>query len=253
YPPFQWFDEPGRNIPVYGYNGQILRALIASLGCEYEVYRTDTWGLPNNGSWNGGMGMLHRDEADLALYPNDANPIKMEVAEHTPTVCPIQLVVMQGRMTKFKKNPFGLVMTLNFEASTKAHLKKLYQRILKYNTLRLPSELFTRSIYYEVIQGWACVIASPQAMSTRAKEICATMRFGEFYISEEAQINFHAVFHMNLQLDAKIRLAISKRIVWMRESGLLSRWWKNSAGDWSGCQGSDMDQHLEALTIDDVE
>lgn len=61
--------------------------------------------------------LLHQ-EADMTFYPTNPTADKMNIGHHTPTLNPIALVALQGRMSRFAENPFGLVMTFKGEVSS---------------------------------------------------------------------------------------------------------------------------------------
>ncbi|XP_015915068.2 glutamate receptor ionotropic, kainate glr-3-like [Parasteatoda tepidariorum] len=63
-------DEDGNFIHIDGYENKVLILLSKALNYKFRIVmpRDEQWGAPlGNGSWSGAVGMLQRDEADLAM------------------------------------------------------------------------------------------------------------------------------------------------------------------------------------------
>ncbi|XP_028967232.1 glutamate receptor ionotropic, NMDA 1-like [Galendromus occidentalis] len=113
YYPYQTFEGPGRNVPIQGFNGHLIQALSESMSLEYEIVESGAWGLEmKNGSWSGALGKLQRGEADMTLCPTNPTAEKMLIAEQTYPLHPIELMLMNGRLSTFEQNPFAIVLAL---------------------------------------------------------------------------------------------------------------------------------------------
>ncbi|XP_071514897.1 probable glutamate receptor isoform X2 [Panulirus ornatus] len=88
----------------------ILQALASSLNFTYSLIHGDGFlGAPlPNGSWDGVMGMLQRQEVDLALGPLALTPQRAEVVDFTQPFFLEKMRLLQARPTS-TPDPWGLL------------------------------------------------------------------------------------------------------------------------------------------------
>ncbi|XP_028967694.1 uncharacterized protein LOC100903439 [Galendromus occidentalis] len=115
YPPYHVLHEEGRNVAVGGMYGKILRVLSKSLGFSYSVSNAAAWGIKVNNTWNGAIGLLDRDEADVALCCTNPTADKLAVAPLSPMINPIEIIILAGRLTRFSKDPFAVLKQLHYD------------------------------------------------------------------------------------------------------------------------------------------
>ncbi|XP_077541594.1 putative glutamate receptor [Haemaphysalis longicornis] len=385
YAPYHVIDAPGFNADIRGVCGEILKAIAASLRTNYTVsFPHDSyWGLLKpDGNWTGVVGMLQRDEADLAMSVINPTSEKKDVAVETETILPIELMVLAGRLSRHQSNIFGIIQVLTWEvwllfacslvlsallwtssdwahfhagggslqrshrfpflrtfrnhfwcfvenccleASTttpsrtsarivvgsfwllvivvttvvagqmkammmvreeadridsmrhlaeRPHMKPYtvagsagvssvrdskdpyYQRVWrmmqKYKTDLPTSVVLSDRTMREVVTSRAVLILSRASLATRAMAACATFDRGEFYVAREPMFKFNSVFYLNKRLSAARRQAINNRILWLRDSGLVAKWWQESSGNWEGCGQAVSDGRLTFSDFQDL-
>ncbi|KAL1487307.1 hypothetical protein MTO96_008090 [Rhipicephalus appendiculatus] len=118
YAPYHVIDSPGFNVDVRGVCGEMLKAIASSLRTNYTIaFPPDSyWGLRKaDGNWTGVLGMLQRDEADLAASVINPTSEKRDVAVETETILPIELMILAGRLSKHSSNIFGIIQVLTWE------------------------------------------------------------------------------------------------------------------------------------------
>ncbi|KAM7306522.1 glutamate receptor-like [Ixodes scapularis] len=118
YAPYHVTTKLGHNVPVQGVCGEILTAIAQSMRMNYSIaFPTDSfWGLRKpDGNWTGIIGMLQRDEADLALSVINPTSEKYDVAVATESIVPIELVIMAGRLSRHESDIFGLIQIFSWQ------------------------------------------------------------------------------------------------------------------------------------------
>nr|XP_037280606.1 uncharacterized protein LOC119173927 [Rhipicephalus microplus] len=104
----------------------------------------------------------------------------------------------------------------------------------------------------EVVAGKAVLIMSRASVAARATAACASFERGEFYLAREPMFKFNSVFYLNNRLAAARKQAINNRILWLRESGLVAKWWQESSGNWEGCGQVISDGRLKFSEFQDL-
>ncbi|XP_077486473.1 putative glutamate receptor [Amblyomma americanum] len=365
YAPYHLIDTPGFNVDVRGVCGEILKAIAVSLRTNYSVaFPPDSyWGLLKpDGNWTGVLGMLQRDEADIALAAINPTSEKKDVAVETETVLPIELMILAGRLSKHQSNVFGIIQVLTWEVwllfacsmglsallwslSDWAHWRaagdssrcslltrafrrhfwsfvesslleaspstpkrvsarivvgsfwllvivvttvvagqmkammmvreeadridsmrhlaarpamkpytiagsagvssvrdskdpdyqKVWRMMQKHKADQPTSVVLADKTMREVVTGKAVLILSRASVAARATAACASFKRGEFYLAREPMFKFNSVFYLSKRLSADRRRDINNRILWLRETGLIAKWWEESSGNWEGC------------------
>ncbi|XP_065293872.2 glutamate receptor ionotropic, kainate glr-3-like isoform X3 [Dermacentor albipictus] len=118
YPPYHVITEQGFNVPVKGICGEILAAITRSLKTNYTItFPLDSfWGLLKpDGNWTGVLGMLQRDEADLALSVINPTSEKKDVAVESETILPIEIMILAGRQSSHESNILGIIQIFPWE------------------------------------------------------------------------------------------------------------------------------------------
>ncbi|KAH6927299.1 hypothetical protein HPB50_001598 [Hyalomma asiaticum] len=74
------------------------------------------WGLLKpDGNWTGVLGMLQRDEADLALSVINPTSEKKDVAVESETILPIEIMILAGRQSRHESNILGIIQIFPWE------------------------------------------------------------------------------------------------------------------------------------------
>lgn len=71
-----------------GYEGKFLQAILSGLGCEFDIVIPadgQYGGLKPDGNWSGMVGMVHREEADLAFTTLAISYQRREIIDFSPT------------------------------------------------------------------------------------------------------------------------------------------------------------------------
>ncbi|KAH8021941.1 hypothetical protein HPB51_018790 [Rhipicephalus microplus] len=411
YAPYHVIDTPGFNVDVRGVCGEMLKAIASSLRTNYTIaFPPDSyWGLRKaDGNWTGVLGMLQRDEADLAASVINPTSEKRDVAVETETILPIELMILAGRLSKHQSNIFGIIQVLTWEVwllfgcsmvlsallwsfsdwvhwgvggvSTRrstfvqafgnhlwsfvessclegkirrteiffpctfrigAHLidfrclvripststptrfsarvvvgtfwllvivvttvvagqmkammmvreeadridsmrhlaarpamkpytiagsagvssvrdskdpdyQKVWRMMQTHKTDLPTSVALSDQTLLEVVAGKAVLIMSRASVAARATAACASFERGEFYLAREPMFKFNSVFYLNNRLAAARKQAINNRILWLRESGLVAKWWQESSGNWEGCGQVISDGRLKFSEFQDL-
>ncbi|KAH7938221.1 hypothetical protein HPB49_021755 [Dermacentor silvarum] len=111
----------------------------------------------------------------------------------------------------------------------------VWRMMQKHKTDLPTSVVLADQTLLEVVAGKAVLILSRASVATRATAACASFERGEFYLAREPMFKFNSVFYINKRLSPTRRQAINNRILWLRESGLVAKWWQESSGNWEGC------------------
>ncbi|XP_022257163.1 glutamate receptor ionotropic, kainate 1-like isoform X2 [Limulus polyphemus] len=84
--------------------------------CSYTLVTASDrkWGVIENGTWSGMVGMLHRGEADLGLGPFSANLQRYDVAEFTNPLFVEHLTILLGKV-KDENKPYSFLKTFRWE------------------------------------------------------------------------------------------------------------------------------------------
>ncbi|XP_077486038.1 glutamate receptor ionotropic, kainate glr-3-like isoform X2 [Amblyomma americanum] len=118
YAPYHVITEQGFNAPVKGVCGEILISIAQSLNTNYTItFPLDSfWGLLKpDGNWTGVLGMLQRDEADLALSVINPTSEKKDVAVESETILPIEIMILAGRHSLHESNILGIIQIFPWE------------------------------------------------------------------------------------------------------------------------------------------
>ncbi|KAH6921659.1 hypothetical protein HPB50_003937 [Hyalomma asiaticum] len=97
--------------------GNIFNSLVQVLRFNYTigVPREVTTGSPQpDGSWTGSMGMLHRNESDLAMGPFFPATERLEIAQPSAVFYLEELRILAGRTTAQESSVFGYIMAFDW-------------------------------------------------------------------------------------------------------------------------------------------
>ncbi|CAN7995757.1 unnamed protein product, partial [Ixodes hexagonus] len=181
---------------------------------SYSIaFPTDSfWGQRKpDGNWTGVLGMLQRDEADLAMCVNNPTSEAKDVAVETETIVPIELVIMAGRLSRHQSSIFGLIQIFSWEQSKNPSYQKVGSMIRYHKSERPPSALLSAASLLQVIRGKAVLIASPASLAGPASRACATYSSGEYYVGREPMFTFNSVFYLNKRMSPSTQQAINSR------------------------------------------
>ncbi|CAN7982040.1 unnamed protein product [Ixodes pacificus] len=125
------------------------------MGISYTIaFPTDSfWGLRKpDGNWTGVLGMLQRDEADMAININNPTKEAKDVAVETEIIVPIDLVIMAGRLSRHQSNIFGLIQIFSWEVSTHPmHTANITKITVHGSTFPLPAAIVRATMLVHVI------------------------------------------------------------------------------------------------------
>ncbi|XP_042143019.1 probable glutamate receptor [Ixodes scapularis] len=100
--------------------GNIFNSLVAVLRFNYTIAvpREVTTGSPQpDGTWTGSMGMLFRNESDLAMGPFFPAEERLEFANPTTVFYHEELRILAGRKHAQDSNVFGYVLAFDWMVS----------------------------------------------------------------------------------------------------------------------------------------
>ncbi|XP_072145021.1 glutamate receptor ionotropic, delta-2-like [Dermacentor andersoni] len=103
YAPYHVFKHGGLDAPIQGVCGEILKAVVSSMRMRYDLIqaRDPLWGLrKEDGNWTGLIGMVQRDEVDVALSVINPSDGAEKVAFGSQIFVPIELVILAGRLSR---------------------------------------------------------------------------------------------------------------------------------------------------------
>ncbi|XP_077547821.1 putative glutamate receptor [Haemaphysalis longicornis] len=108
---------PSGEVVFSGPLGNIFNSLVQALRFNYTigVPRELTTGSPQpNGSWTGSMGMLHRNESDLAMGPFFPATERLEIAQPSTVFYHEELKILAGRTTSQESSVFGYILAFDW-------------------------------------------------------------------------------------------------------------------------------------------
>ncbi|XP_077558134.1 putative glutamate receptor [Haemaphysalis longicornis] len=97
--------------------GNIFNALVQALRFNYSIDlpREVTTGSPQpDGSWTGCMGMLHRNESDLAMGPFFPASERLEIALPSTVLYVDELRILAGRTASQETSVFGYILAFDW-------------------------------------------------------------------------------------------------------------------------------------------
>ncbi|XP_075730581.1 putative glutamate receptor [Rhipicephalus microplus] len=111
---------PNGEYLLNGTVGNVFNALVQALHFNYTIALPPevTTGSPRaDGSWTGCMGMLHRNESDLAMGPFFPASERLEIAKPSTVFYMEQLRILAGRESSQQSSVFGYIMAFDWMAS----------------------------------------------------------------------------------------------------------------------------------------
>ncbi|XP_037579352.2 glutamate receptor ionotropic, kainate glr-3-like [Dermacentor silvarum] len=148
--------------------------------------------------------------------------------------------------------PAGSAVVSSIRYSRDPYYQKVWGMMQKFKTDLPPAVVLSDSSMREIIRGKAVLILSRPTLADRANEVCANSSEGEFYVGRVPTFKFNSVFYLNKRMPATLRDFINKRILWLRDSGLLEKWWRESSGNWEGCGQATSDGTLTFADFSDL-
>ncbi|EEC08330.1 hypothetical protein IscW_ISCW006488 [Ixodes scapularis] len=174
------------------------------------AFPTDSfWGQRKpDGNWTGVLGMLQRDEADMAISVNNPTSEAKDVAVETEIIVPIDLVIMAGRLSRHQSNIFGLIQIFSWESKNPSY-QKVGRMIQMHKSERPPAALFSITSLHQVVRSEAVLIASPASMAGPASRACMNYTSGEYYVGSKPMFTFNSVFYLNKKMPPLTQRAIN--------------------------------------------
>ncbi|XP_065293868.2 glutamate receptor ionotropic, kainate glr-3-like isoform X1 [Dermacentor albipictus] len=148
--------------------------------------------------------------------------------------------------------PAGSAVVSSIRYSRDPYYQKVWRMMQKFKSDLPPAVVLSDSSMREIIRGKAVLILSRPTLAERANEVCANSSEGEFYVGRVPTFEFNSVFYLNKRMPATLRDFINKRILWLRDSGLLEKWWRESSGNWEGCGQATSDGTLTFADFSDL-
>nr|XP_037280605.1 glutamate receptor ionotropic, delta-2-like [Rhipicephalus microplus] len=148
--------------------------------------------------------------------------------------------------------PAGSAVISSIRDSRDPYYQKVWQMMQKFKTDLPPAVVLSDSSMREIIHGKAVLILSRPTLAARANEVCANSSEGEFYVGRVPTFNFNSVFYLNKRMPAPLMKFINRRILWLRDSGLVEKWWRESSGNWEGCGQATSDGTLTFADFSDL-
>ncbi|XP_037280605.2 glutamate receptor ionotropic, kainate glr-3-like [Rhipicephalus microplus] len=148
--------------------------------------------------------------------------------------------------------PAGSAVISSIKDSRDPYYQKVWQMMQKFKTDLPPAVVLSDSSMREIIHGKAVLILSRPTLAARANEVCANSSEGEFYVGRVPTFNFNSVFYLNKRMPAPLMEFINRRILWLRDSGLVEKWWRESSGNWEGCGQATSDGTLTFADFSDL-
>nr|XP_054922066.1 glutamate receptor ionotropic, delta-2-like [Dermacentor andersoni] len=148
--------------------------------------------------------------------------------------------------------PAGSAVVSSIRYSRDPYYQKVWRMMQKFKSDLPPAVVLSDSSMREIIRGKAVLILSRPTLAERANEVCANSSEGEFYVGRVPTFKFNSVFYLNKRMPATLRDFINKRILWLRDSGLLEKWWRESSGNWEGCGQATSDGTLTFADFSDL-
>ncbi|XP_075553693.1 glutamate receptor ionotropic, kainate glr-3-like [Dermacentor variabilis] len=148
--------------------------------------------------------------------------------------------------------PAGSAVVSSIRYSRDPYYQKVWRMMQKFKSDLPPAVVLSDSSMREIIRGKAVLILSRPTLAERANEVCANSSEGEFYVGRMPTFKFNSVFYLNKRMPATFRDFINKRILWLRDSGLLEKWWRESSGNWEGCGQATSDGTLTFADFSDL-
>ncbi|XP_022255053.1 glutamate receptor ionotropic, delta-2-like [Limulus polyphemus] len=116
--PWVSIDQSVNGTKLSGPMANVMENLSKLMNFRYEIYMPEDkhWGMEYpDGTWSGMIGMLHNNEADLALGPFATTYARSKVATFTSNLATGYLAVMAGRMKRKTTNVFGYILTFDWQ------------------------------------------------------------------------------------------------------------------------------------------
>ncbi|XP_040359494.2 uncharacterized protein LOC121047894 [Ixodes scapularis] len=148
--------------------------------------------------------------------------------------------------------PAGSAVVSSIRDSRDTYYQKVWRMVEKHKGSQPPAVVLSEASMREVVLGKAVVILSRAAAASRATIACANSTIGEYYVGEESTFNFNSVFYLNKRMPLERQQAINSRILWLRDSGLVAKWWKDSSGHWQGCGQTISDGNISFSDFKDL-
>ncbi|XP_077541139.1 putative glutamate receptor [Haemaphysalis longicornis] len=148
--------------------------------------------------------------------------------------------------------PAGSAVVSSIRDSKDPFYRKVWGMVEKFKTDLPPAVVLADGTLRDIMRGKSVLILSRPAMAARATEVCANSTEGELYVGRVPTFKFNAVFYLNKRMPRPLRDAINYRILWLRESGLVEKWWRESSGNWEGCGQAISDGTLKFSDFKDL-
>ncbi|XP_023228385.1 probable glutamate receptor [Centruroides sculpturatus] len=103
---------------IYGHLSEMLNILSTVMNFSYSLVTPADrqWGAPvGDGNWTGMIGMLQRDEADIAMGPFAITYFRAQVVDYTHLFTSNYLAVMAGRLKDHHPSFFSYILTFGWE------------------------------------------------------------------------------------------------------------------------------------------
>ncbi|KAM7307243.1 uncharacterized protein ISCGN_010879 [Ixodes scapularis] len=237
YAPYHVISEEGLNVPVRGVCGEILSAITQSMETKRVSARivVATFWL-----------------AVIILTTVFAGQMKamMMIKEESGRIDNMKDLSLKPEMKPY--TVAGSAGVSSVRDSKDPSYQKVWRMMQRHKSDQPPAIVLSDGTMRELVQGKAVLIMSRAALAARATTACANSDAGEYYVGKEAMFNFNSVFYLNKRMPLARQRAINSRILWLRDSGLVAKWWKDSSGSWEGCGQTISDGTLTFADFTDV-
>lgn len=131
-------------------------------------------------------------------------------------------------------------------------LRSLWQMVTRTNGSQLGRDMFSDEHMRQVVQRRAVLLVDHISLQWRTAAYCRRTLKSSFHFAREHIDENPVSFLMSPTMRRDLHQRIYARIMWMCESGLVSKWMADSLGDWQRCVRQTGGHVAEDLTVSDT-
>ncbi|XP_037506315.1 uncharacterized protein LOC119382608 [Rhipicephalus sanguineus] len=131
-------------------------------------------------------------------------------------------------------------------------LRSLWQMVTRTNGSQLGRDMFSDEHMRQVVQRRAVLLVDHISLQWRTAAYCRRTLKSSFHFAREHIDENPVSFLMSPTMRRDLHQRIYARIMWMCESGLMSKWMADSLGDWQRCVRQTGGHVAEDLTVSDT-
>ncbi|KAH7968401.1 hypothetical protein HPB52_008260 [Rhipicephalus sanguineus] len=187
YLPYIDAKEEDGHVKLLGFIGKMAHATIDSLrlNVTFVKPRYGTFGGESvNKSWPGTVGMLVKNEADVAPGPLVVTAQRVSVADPTVPYTYEEMVILGGRPKHFSSNLFSIALTFSPMFTRVESFQKVYRRLVEQGGALPAAQLFSLSTLQDIQAERAAMLFTRVAINRRLHRYCP-MLHGEFYYARQ--------------------------------------------------------------------